>query len=155
MRKWRSAAGGSGRIRGSSMVEFAFVAALLIFLLLGIMEMGFMMSNTLTLSNAAFEGARVASMGRSVQDVQDAINRATSSLNPEYLSAPIFEAKRFGPGYNWQAWVPGTTRPGGNNSQIRVTLSYNYHYITGSALGALSRSAQPDQRVIRRQAVVR
>lgn len=119
------------------------------------MEMGFMMSNTLTLSNAAFEGARVASMGRSVQDVQDAINRATSSLNPEYLSAPIFEAKRFGPGYNWQAWVPGTTRPGGNNSQIRVTLSYNYHYITGSALGALSRSAQPDQRVIRRQAVVR
>ncbi len=109
MRKWRSAAGGSGRIRGSSMVEFAFVAALLIFLLLGIMEMGFMMSNTLTLSNAAFEGARVASMGRSVQDVQDAINRATSSLNPEYLSAPIFEAKRFGPGYNCSPGCPEHT----------------------------------------------
>ncbi|HEX8550695.1 MAG TPA: TadE/TadG family type IV pilus assembly protein [Abditibacteriaceae bacterium] len=51
------------RRSGQSLVEFALVVPILIALMVGIMEFGWLAKNTLQLSNAVREGARTASMG--------------------------------------------------------------------------------------------
>src|SRR5688500_8417839 len=50
------------RHRGQSMAEFALILTPLMVVLLGIMQMGFVMNAYVTLSNAAREGARSASV---------------------------------------------------------------------------------------------
>ena len=51
------------RSKGQSLVEFALVMPLLMLILIGIIEFGFMFSGYLSLTNASREAARVISLG--------------------------------------------------------------------------------------------
>lgn len=70
-------AGIAGRLRsesGASALEFALVAPILIVLVMGIIEFGFMFQAQLALTHAAREGARMASVGKF--DAAEVANRA-------------------------------------------------------------------------------
>jgi len=62
------------------MVEFTIVVPLLLLLVLGILQLGIVFNNYLTLTDAVRAGARQASVGRSVADpVGAAVSRVRTS----------------------------------------------------------------------------
>lgn len=66
--------------RGSTIVEFALVFPFLLVLMIGIMECGWLAKNTLQLSNAAREGARLASLGTTTTAVAAEVQRRARPL---------------------------------------------------------------------------
>lgn len=141
--------------RGAAILEFVLVAALLIFLMFGIMEMGFMMSNSLTVSSAAQQGARAAALGGNGRAVETSIYNAAKTLRePRDFSVSsgntVLEYAPEGT-EDWQAWDPAKAPPDGTKDQIRVTVTYQYQYITGNLLGSIGnllsgKSGQPTDR---------
>jgi len=106
---------GKGRESGAVLVEFALVASLLIFLLLGLLEAGLLMNSRLVLVQAAREGARLAAVaGGLTTKVERSIREQLElSLLPVEDVAIEIKPKRAAYG-----------RP------IRVSLSYDYHFST-------------------------
>lgn len=97
----------------------AIVLPLLLVVLFGIVEFGFLFQRYVFLTNAAAEGARVASLpGYSATDVQARVAAYAAASNITGVSATSVGATIAGPG--------GTSWPG---SQVTVTLVYNYQYI--------------------------
>ncbi len=78
--------------KGAVIIEFAFVAPLLIMLTLGVVQISFLLLQQQTLQAAAREGARTASFPSSTSvDIQLAINRALSAggeSNPTIIISP-------------------------------------------------------------------
>lgn len=68
------------RRNGSVILEFALVVPLLLLMLIGIMEFGWLVKNNLTIANATREGARVASVGRTTSEIQTRIQNSASPL---------------------------------------------------------------------------
>lgn len=64
------------RRSGAVLVEFAFSVIALIFILVGIMEFGWLVRNNLYIQNSAREGVRVASLGRTTSDITTRINNS-------------------------------------------------------------------------------
>ena len=71
--------------QGASAVEFALVLPVLVLLVMGIMQFGFIFAASQGLEAAAREGARLASLGRTVSqgDVVDAVRDATVLFVPD------------------------------------------------------------------------
>lgn len=66
------------RRRGSTLIEFAVIVPVLLVMLLGMIEFGWMTKNRLQLANAVREGARAAALGKSTTNVEDLVrNRCT------------------------------------------------------------------------------
>ena len=59
--------------RGQALVEFALVLPILLSLLVGIVDIGFLYNHQLTLTNAAREGARMGTLGHDEAEVLDDI----------------------------------------------------------------------------------
>lgn len=57
--------------RGQAMVEFALVLPLLLSLLVGIVDIGYLYNHQLILTNAAREGARMGTLGHDEAEVLD------------------------------------------------------------------------------------
>lgn len=146
-------------------MEFVLVAGLLIFLMFGIMEMGFMMSNSLTVSSAAQQGARAAALGGNGKAIETSIYNAAKTLREprDFSVASGNTILEYAPedSQDWQAWDPSKAPPDANKDQIRVTVTYEYKYITGNLLGGLGnllsgKSGQPtDHRTLTGVSVVR
>jgi Flp pilus assembly protein TadG len=146
---------GGRTTRGSAIVEFVLVSGLLIFLLFGIMEMGFMFSSSLTVASAAHQGARAAALSGNSKDpvksIETAVYNAARTL-PEprdftFGSGTVAEYAPEG-SQDWQPWTPGTAPSLDSRDQVRVTVTYPYKYITGDLLGGLGnllsgKSGQP------------
>ena len=66
----------SRRRRGSTLLEFALIVPILVVMLLGIIEFGWLVKNHLTIANATREGARAASLGKTSEEIQDRIKNA-------------------------------------------------------------------------------
>ena len=104
---------------GSEVIEMAIVLPLLLMLVFGIVEFGFLFQRYVFLTNVAAEGARVASLpGYNEADVKArvaayALASGITGVNASSIAAPIS-----GPG--------GTTWPG---SKVTVTYTYNYQFI--------------------------
>ena len=113
---------------GAELVEFALALPMLLFLVAGIFDMGFLFNNYETLTNAAREGARVAVVpGWSETDVEDRVK--------QYLQAD---------GMNPDAAETTTTPveielPGGSVSGVKVIVSYPFNYMV---LGPIAQLVQ-------------
>jgi Flp pilus assembly protein TadG len=68
------------RNSGQTVVEFALVLPVLLALVMGIMEFGWLGKNSLQLANAAREGARKASLGHTTASVRSGITARSSPL---------------------------------------------------------------------------
>lgn len=76
----------AGDRRGSSLVEFALVAPLLVLLLMGILDFGRLFQAWLVVTHAAREGARSAAVGKSSSEVRDQVFLASPGLDPNLLT---------------------------------------------------------------------
>jgi hypothetical protein len=114
------------RERGAELIEFALVLPLLLLLVLGIVDFGFLFQRLEVVTNAAREGARIAVLpGYGTPDVQDRVN--------QYLvqgGVPIV------PGTNPVITVtnPIITTPGGasiSSMQVQVRYAHSYLFLSG------------------------
>lgn len=81
------------RHRGATLVEFALIVPILLAILLGTMEFGWMAKNKLQLSNAVREGARDASVGLSIDTIKTRIRNRAAGL-PGVPDKLVIDLKR-------------------------------------------------------------
>ena len=105
---------------GAELIEMAIVLPLLLLLIMGLVDFGFLFQRYVVLTNAAVEGARVASLpGYTNADVSarvaDYVTKGgiTGPVNTNTVGVAL-------PGPGGGAW-PG--------SQVTVTHVYNYEYV--------------------------
>ena len=113
--------------RGAELIEFALVLPLLLLLVLGIVDFGFLFQRLEVVTNAAREGARIAVLaGYTTADVQDRVNdymleggvpiapgNPVVNVNTVNLSVPS---------------SPGTTI---SAKQVQVSYSHTYMFLSG------------------------
>lgn len=129
------------RRRAQTLVEMAFVVPMLLALMIGILEFGWVTKNTMTLASAAREGARAAAVGKTTQQVIDTVKYYA---NPIPLSSPagsIVLEQCDANGSNCGGWpgdnalvspaVNGVKAP----SLLRVTLTSSHQSLTGLVPG--------------------
>jgi Flp pilus assembly protein TadG len=112
-RRWRSA-------RGAELVEFALVLPLLLLLIAGIVDFGFLFQHYLVVTNAAREGARIASLpGYSGSTIVEQRVRA-------YLNAGLTNVVPADVGVTVTPVRVGTAPNDFSASQVTVTLRQDY-----------------------------
>jgi Flp pilus assembly protein TadG len=106
--------------RGAELIEMALVTPILLLLVMGIVDFGFLFQRYVVLTNAAVEGARVASMpGYTTADAAARVQAyATNGGVPGTVTAVATAVSLPGAG--------GGTWPG---MQMTVTHVYNLQYI--------------------------
>ena len=126
-RKWRSD-------DGAELIEFALVLPMLLLVVLGIAEFGFMFQRYEVITNAAREGARIASLpGYSNADVQNRVTAyVTQGRVPTTAGTPPVTLLSVNV-QNVAVPVPG--RPAINARRVSVTYTHNYMFLPG--IGAL------------------
>ena len=131
--------------RGAELIEMAVAMPLLLLIVMGIVDFGFLFQRYLVLTNAAMEGARVAVLpGYSMADAQD---RATTYARTGGVIGPVtaLAAPLSLPGASGGSW-PG----------VRVTVTHVYRYsyigpIAGLFGGSFSSVTLTAQSTVRRQ----
>lgn len=78
-----------GNKRGQAMVEMALAIPVLVLLLAGILDMGRVLHDLLTITYAAREGARTAAVGEDNTKIYAAIVNAAPSIDPATMSIDI------------------------------------------------------------------
>jgi Flp pilus assembly protein TadG len=108
--------------RGAELIEFAIVLPVLLLIVMGIVDFGFMFQRYVVLTNAAMEGARVAVLpGYQTADVQA---RVTA-----YAEGGGIPAGTVPPAVVADVALPapgGTTWPG---KSVTVTHAYGFNYL--------------------------
>ena len=126
-------------------VEMALALPLLLLLLLGIVEVGLVVMDAISLQNAAREAVRLATLGRTTSQVSAQVSATLTTVLPAQQVTVTLHKRAFGGGV-WSAWtVLGDTTVNGtaqNNAatgdQVRVTLTYGHPLVTGYVLGSLA-----------------
>jgi Flp pilus assembly protein TadG len=111
------------RIRAQSTVELALVFPLVWLLLMAIVEFGWLIKNTMTMTNAARETARSAALGNPQSVI---FTQATNTATPLALSSVAMTYST----NNGTSWQPFPTDSNGQNgvpsgNLIKVTLTAN------------------------------
>jgi hypothetical protein len=122
------------RRRGSTLVEFALIVPVLLAMLLGIIEFGWLAKNHLVLANAAREGARAASLGKTTTEIQDRVNSACATL-PDIANRLTINLQRDDSATSGYSYTIALGDSGGKNdaptgSMIRVQLVYQHRSLT-------------------------
>jgi Flp pilus assembly protein TadG len=106
-----------GSDRGAELIEFALVLPVLLLLLAGILDMGFLFKDWEVVTNAAREGARLAALpGFAQADVESRVN--------SYLTAGGLE------GVATTTVNPVTVTVGTRTiTSVKVTVSYPHNYL--------------------------
>jgi hypothetical protein len=136
-----------------ALLEFALVMPMLLLLVFGILEFGWSAKNSLAVSNAAREGARAASVGRSTKDIEARVR--ASLANQGGVSEPItIEMMRDdgddANGYAYCLSLGGDSCSGSTckndaptGAMIRIRVCANNRSLTGM-MGFLNRPLQTD-----------
>ena len=128
--------------RGTTTVEFALVAPLLIFLLFGIIEFGIMVKDVVGLNQAAREGARVASVGGTPTTLDNRVAGSAPGIPSDQI-VTLYEHRSYNEDTGaWTEWTALGTLEGENNAvpgdQIKVSLLYPHELMTGQLFAGLA-----------------
>ncbi len=107
-----------GRESGQAAVEFALILPLLVLLLVGVVQVGAILSAALTLQMAAAEGARVAIVGASNTQIVAQVDGVAADLPASELTVTI---------------TPSGARLAGTN--VTVSVSYQAPVLFGTLAG--------------------
>ena len=115
------------RRAGGVSVEAALLTPLLITLLFGIIEFGFVFKDLLVVHQAAREGARIAAVGATTTEIASRIDNSAPTLTIADLTI-VLEYRTYSGGI-WSAWgtlgdIGGYENDAPANAQIRVSLTY-------------------------------
>jgi len=128
--------------RGTSTVELAMVAPLLIFLLFGIIEFGLMVKDLVGVNQAAREGARCAAVGATPATLDTRIAAAAPTINGANLQK-TYEYRAFdeasGTWGDWQALADdGVENTAETGDQIRISIQYPHQLVTGGLFAGIA-----------------
>jgi len=122
--------------RGASFVEFALVLPLLLALLFGIIECGFLFKDQMAVQQAAREGARAAAVARPVAEIGARVVAGATTLTPNALTHDVM-SRYYNTGA-WTAWVTVGDKTDGSGQndapaggQVRVRGYYTHTLLTG------------------------
>lgn len=101
--------------KGQSLVETALMLPVILLLLTGIIDFGFLFNNYLIVSNAAREGARAAVTGSTDAQVSSVVNNSAVSLDPAKLTVTI---------------TPDETAGRAPGDMVTVAVQYRYSMMT-------------------------
>jgi Flp pilus assembly protein TadG len=111
--------------QGAELIEMALVTPILLLLVMGIVDFGFMFQRYVVLTNAAVEGARVASMpGYTAADAQARVTAYASGGGIQGVVTPVVTPVTL-PGAGGATW-PGM--------QVTVTHVYTMQYLAPLAV---------------------
>ncbi len=128
------------RGRGQALVEFALVLPLFLLLIAGIVDMGMGLNSSITVTNAAREGARLGTVNPNAAAIEARVRGMATGLNQTDLTVTSSCARPVGsiPSTctlaSWQA-----------GDSVIVTVNYLYRFIWPLAVGntfQLSSTAQ-------------
>jgi Flp pilus assembly protein TadG len=105
--------------RGAALVEFAIASVVLLVLLFGIIEYGYVLSFKQGLTQAAAEGARVGAVGGNSAAIATAVNKSVGAFKQTCNTGGL-SCKNDG-----GAWPP-TTSTCGTNTCITIEVSYDW-----------------------------
>jgi Flp pilus assembly protein TadG len=116
--------------RGAAAVEFALLVPIFLVMVFGIMDFGLLIYSKTVVNNAAREAARTASLGGTFdQSVDAAISAAGALIGAAPTVSPTCTLKDGTT--TCPTWVTGTTgTPPPSGSTVKVTLNYNYVWMT-------------------------
>ena len=128
--------------RGTTTVELAIVAPLLIFLLFGIIEFGLMVKDLVGINQAAREGARTAAVGATPATITTRIAGSAPTIDTSQLTT-LYEYRSYDEDSStWGNWTVLGTSDGQNNAsdgdQIRISLEYPHQVVTGGVFASLA-----------------
>jgi hypothetical protein len=115
--------------RGAELIEFALVLPLLLLLVLGIVDFGFLFQRLEVITNAAREGARIAVLAGSGYSTDDVKDRVVSYMEEGGVPADL-------PNDNPHIDVTGptdlpigTATPPVTVPVMQVSVTYTHHYL--------------------------
>jgi Flp pilus assembly protein TadG len=128
------------RQEGTTTVEFALVAPVLLVLLFGIMEFGLVYKDALAISQAAREGARAGAVGNTIETISARVIASAPGLTAANIT--VTSQYRTYANSTWSSWAT-LTDSGGNNAapsgaQVEVTVSYPHTLVTGGLFSSLA-----------------
>ena len=120
------------RSRGQSLVEFALVLPLFMLILAAIVDFGMGLATSITISNAAREGARLGVVNPSTSAITDRVRAVASELDSTRLA--VSTSCLTSSGSSWAA-CSGSGWQQGDSMVVRV--DYDYHVIWPLAFGTV------------------
>lgn len=116
--------------RGTSTIEFAMTAPLLLLLLLGILDFGRALNAYVTVSNASREGLRFAARNPAASaDVAGAVAARSVPLDTSRLTVTTEYTNNSGA--TWVAWTTGGGKAvEAHKTVVRVRVSYPWSAVT-------------------------
>lgn len=75
--------------KGQSLVEFAIIIPLILLIVMGIAQFGFMLNSYLRIQNATREGARIGVVGGTNSEIRESILKTSPNLKVENLTIQI------------------------------------------------------------------
>lgn len=106
--------------KGQGLVEMALVLPVILLIMLGIIEGGFLFAHKLEIQNAARDGARMLSLGEDKDTIKSNIQSGfvlVDSIDADVKIIPPDE--------------PDADNPLPDSNSVRVKIEYNYIPITG------------------------
>lgn len=111
--------------RGASIVEFALIVPVVLAILIGILESGWMSKNYLSVANAAREGARSAALGKTTTVIRTRVQNAAYPVNVP--TANIVLSYSTDNGATYVAMGDSGTQnsaPGGSMARVNVSITH-------------------------------
>jgi Flp pilus assembly protein TadG len=118
----------STKCRGASAIEFAIVLPLLLLIIFGTIEFGFLLYNKQVLTNASREGARAGIVARTPTRLPDFGSPSIDQVVQLYCAQNLIT-------FDYAQPPPITSFPDGFNvnalfgENLRVRVSYNYQFL--------------------------
>lgn len=124
------------RQRGMALIEFALVLPVVLFILMGIIEMGWLVKNQLALANSVRDGARYAALGNTSTNVIARIKNGAAQLNPSVQSSQIMllqTADTTGSNPTYSNWPSDSGTKNGVlvGNLVRIRVVYPHKTLTG------------------------
>jgi Flp pilus assembly protein TadG len=132
---WCQAARSRARDRGSVAVEAALVTPLLLLLVFGIFDYGWMMMKANVVNNAARDAARMASLGGSYNDITSSLDAELTSVGVDTSDVTTSITCTNPTGSNCGNSAASYDANATTGSIVIVTVTYTHHWI--SPLGAM------------------
>jgi Flp pilus assembly protein TadG len=132
MKRIRSRVGSS---RGAELIEFALVLPLLLLVVLGIVDFGFVFQRLEVVTNAAREGARVGSL-TSTYSATDVCNRVVNYMTAGGLTVTGSCPSPTNPVFSYDSSYSIPLGAGTNIQGVRVRVTYySTYYFLGPIIG--------------------
>jgi Flp pilus assembly protein CpaB len=121
--------------KGTALVEFSIVAILLLVLAFGIIEMGFLMKDYLTLNQAAREGARSAALGWTTTLITQRVQSAAVGMTvPAGDIHMVKWPEDSTPPADWSTWLTLGNGAAYNDASagdhVRIHIAYQHRWVT-------------------------